>query len=49
MKAQEQGIAGKSATGAELHELVTKTIRGAREATHLLMREGLIPPAKASG
>ena len=45
MKAQEQGLAGKSGTASELHQQAANLIRTAREATHVLMREGLIPPA----
>jgi malate dehydrogenase (oxaloacetate-decarboxylating) len=45
MKAQEQGLAGKSGTASELHRQAANLIRAAREGTQVLMREGLIPPA----
>jgi malate dehydrogenase (oxaloacetate-decarboxylating) len=45
MKAQEQGLAGKSSTASELHRHAANLIRAAREGTQVLMREGLIPPA----
>ena len=45
MKAQEQGIARLSKTSEQLYEEASKIIREAREATQLLMREGLIPRA----
>ncbi len=48
MKAQEQGLAGKSETAAELHRRAASVIRAAREQTNVLMREGLIPRAPAA-
>jgi len=45
MKAQEQGIARLSKAREQLYEEASKIIREAREATQLLMREGLIPRA----
>ena len=45
MKAQEQGIARLSKTSGQLYEEASKIIREAREATQLLMKEGLIPRA----
>ena len=45
MKAQEQGIARLSKTREQLYEEASAIIRQAREATQLLMREGLIAPA----
>ncbi len=44
MKAQEQGVAGVKMSRQELTARAEKMIRGAREATALLMREGHIPP-----
>jgi malate dehydrogenase (oxaloacetate-decarboxylating) len=43
MKAQQQGIARLSKTWEQLHDQAAKVMRQAREATHLLMREGFIP------
>lgn len=45
MKAQEQGIAHLQKSRQQLYEEASKIIREAREATQLLMREGLIAPA----
>jgi len=45
LKAQEQGLARLSRTREQLHEGAVKIIRQAREATRLLMREGIIPIA----
>jgi len=45
MKAQEQGIARLSKTSEQLYEEASRIIREAREATQLLMKEGLIPRA----
>jgi malate dehydrogenase (oxaloacetate-decarboxylating) len=45
LAAQEQGIARLSRRREQLHEQAVKVIREAREATRLLMKEGLIPPA----
>jgi malate dehydrogenase (oxaloacetate-decarboxylating) len=45
MKAQEQGIAGRSATASELYERATNVIRAAQEETRVLMKAGLIPEA----
>lgn len=42
MKAQEQGIARLSKTREQLYNEASKIIREAREATQLLMKEGLI-------
>lgn len=44
MKAQEQGVAGVKMSRQELTDRAEKMIRGARDATALLMREGHIPP-----
>ncbi len=44
MKAQDQGLAALSAGEEALHQAALARIRGAREATALLCREGLIPP-----
>ena len=49
MTAQEQGIARLVKTREQLHDDALKTVRAAREATQLLMREGLIAsPGPAS-
>jgi hypothetical protein len=48
MKAQEQGLAAKSETAAELHRQAASVIRAARQQTDVLMREGLIPRAPAA-
>jgi malate dehydrogenase (oxaloacetate-decarboxylating) len=45
MKAQEQGIAMSARTNRELSDEANATIRQARQATRVLMREGIIPPA----
>jgi malate dehydrogenase (oxaloacetate-decarboxylating) len=45
MKAQEQGIARVTKSRQQLHDQAARVIREAREATHLLMREGYIPQA----
>jgi malate dehydrogenase (oxaloacetate-decarboxylating) len=45
MKAQEQGLARLSKSREQLHEEARRIIHQAREAIHLLMREGLIAPA----
>ncbi len=45
MKAQEQGVARLKVSREELTKQVEKMIKGARETTALLMREGYIPPA----
>jgi malate dehydrogenase (oxaloacetate-decarboxylating) len=47
MKAQEQGIARVSKTRAQLLEQAAKMIGDAREATRVLMKEGLIAPPPA--
>ena len=47
MKAQEQGVARIKASREELTQKAEKMIKGARDTTELLMREGLIPPAPA--
>ena len=44
LKAQEQGLAKTVHSRAELHDGAARIIRQAREATQLLMKEGLIPP-----
>jgi hypothetical protein len=44
MKAQEQDIAREWKTREQLYGQALKMIRGAREATDLLMKEGAIPP-----
>lgn len=44
MKAQEQDVARLSKDRGSLHEESTRTILNAREATALLMREGIIGP-----
>jgi len=43
MKAQEQGLARVAKTAEQLHQDATQVIRQAREATRLLMRDGIIP------
>jgi hypothetical protein len=43
MKAQEQGVARRSLSADGLLQEATRLMRDAREATRLLMREGLIP------
>jgi len=45
LKAQEQGMARLSLTRGELLQTATRKIEEARQATRLLMREGIIPPA----
>jgi len=45
MKAQEQGVARIKATREELTKRAEEMIKNARETTHLLMKEGLIPKA----
>ncbi len=45
LKAQEQGLARLPKTRERLCEDASKRIRGAREATGLLMKAGFIPPA----
>ena len=45
LKAMEQGVAQKELSRSELAEQAEKMIRGAQEATSLLMKSGLIPPA----
>ena len=45
LKAQEQGLAKTMRARDELHDGAARIIRQAREATQLLMREGLIAPA----
>jgi len=42
-KAQEQGVARLSKSKEDLYEEAAKVMGQAREATRLLMREGLIP------
>ncbi len=49
LKAQEQGIARVCRTREQLHDGAVKIIRQAREATRLLMKEGLIPAASRAG
>ena len=44
LKAQEQGLAKTRKSREELYEGAARLIRQAREATHLLMKEGLIAP-----
>ena len=44
MKAQEQGVARIKVSREELTKQTEKMIRESREATALLMKEGLIPP-----
>lgn len=44
LKSQEEGVARQSRTAEELHQNAMKMIRGARAATELLMKQGLIPP-----
>ena len=48
LTAQQQGVARLAKTGAELHAEAERAMREAREATRLLMREGLIaaPPPR---
>ena len=45
IRAQEEGVARFSKSRQELNEQAARTIRAARDATALLMREGLIPSA----
>ena len=45
MKAQEQGVAALTKTEEELHREASNIIRRARDATQVLMREGIITPA----
>lgn len=49
MKAQEQGVALQSKTRDTLYREASDKIRDARETTHLLMREGLIPSPEEQG
>jgi malate dehydrogenase (oxaloacetate-decarboxylating) len=44
MKAQEQGLARIKLGPDQLHQTAAQKIQNAREATHLMMREGIIPP-----
>jgi malate dehydrogenase (oxaloacetate-decarboxylating) len=44
VKAMELGVARLTKSAVQLHEQATKVIRGARDATRLLMNEGLISP-----
>jgi malate dehydrogenase (oxaloacetate-decarboxylating) len=44
LKAQEQGVARLSKSGAQLREQASRIICQAAEATQLLMQEGCIPP-----
>lgn len=44
VKAMELGLARLTKSAVQLHEQATRVIRGARDATRLLMTEGLIPP-----
>lgn len=46
-KAQEQGLARKSGTAADLYRQAASIIREARRQTRVLMEEGLIPEAPA--
>jgi len=48
MKAIEQGVARVKLNREELTKRAEKMIREAREATHLMMKSGLIPPAPES-
>jgi len=48
MKAQEQKVSQVQMSHAQLLENATNLIRNAREATHALMREGLIKPVPDS-
>jgi malate dehydrogenase (oxaloacetate-decarboxylating) len=45
VKAQEQGVARLQTTFDEEYKRAAEIIQHAREMTHLLMREGAIPPA----
>jgi malate dehydrogenase (oxaloacetate-decarboxylating) len=51
MAAQEQGVARLRKGREDLHREAAQAMRDAREATRLLMREGLIPapPSQGSG
>jgi hypothetical protein len=49
IKAQEQGVAGLRKGADLLHQDAVKRMREAREATYLLMREGLIPAPDTPG
>lgn len=44
MKAQQQGIARLSKSAGQIYEEARAVIQRARDATHLLMREQIIPP-----
>jgi malate dehydrogenase (oxaloacetate-decarboxylating) len=48
MKAQEQGVARIRKTAAELHGEASRVMKAAREATALLMTNGLIPQISAT-
>ena len=48
MKAIEQGVAREKLNREQLTKRAEKMIREAREATHLMMKSGLIPPAPES-
>jgi len=48
LKAQEQGLARLRKTGQELVEAAARKIKEARDATRVLMTEGVIPAAPAS-
>jgi malate dehydrogenase (oxaloacetate-decarboxylating) len=43
VKAQEQGVARLSISWDQIRQHAAKLIRGAQEATQILMREGYIP------
>jgi len=44
LKAQEEGVAQRSASREQLWNLAEETIQGAERMTKTLMREGIIPP-----
>jgi malate dehydrogenase (oxaloacetate-decarboxylating) len=45
MKAQEEGVARIAKSAAQVYQEARAAIQRARDGTHLLMREGIIPPA----
>jgi malate dehydrogenase (oxaloacetate-decarboxylating) len=45
MKAQEEGVARLVKSAEQVYQEARAMIQRARDATHVLMREGIIPPA----
>jgi malate dehydrogenase (oxaloacetate-decarboxylating) len=45
MKAQEEGVARLAKSAEQVYQEARAVIQRARDATHVLMREGVIPPA----